>query len=84
MGQKKQDVKVSIIIPVYQVSNYVERCLKSVIGQTFTDFECIIVNDATRDDSIEKCERLIDGYDGPIRFRIIHHEVTRGLSIFFM
>ena len=73
-------IKVSIIIPVYQVSNYVERCLKSVIGQTFTDFECIIVNDATRDDSIEKCERLIDGYDGPIRFRIIHHEVTRGLS----
>lgn len=73
-------IKVSIIIPVYQVSNYVERCLKSVIGQTFTDFECIIVNDATRDDSIEKCERLIDGYDGPIKFRIIHHEVTRGLS----
>ena len=73
-------MKVSIIIPVYQVSNYVERCLKSIIGQTFTDFECIIVNDATRDDSIEKCERLIDGYDGPIRFRIIHHEVTRGLS----
>lgn len=80
MAQKKQDVKVSIIIPVYQVSNYVEQCLKSVIGQTFTDFECIIVNDATRDDSIEKCERLIEGYDGPIRFRIIHHEVTRGLS----
>ena len=80
MAQKEQDVKVSIIIPVYQVSNYVEQCLKSVIGQTFTDFECIIVNDATRDDSIEKCERLIEGYDGPIRFRIIHHEVTRGLS----
>ena len=57
-----------------------ERCLKSVIEQTFTDFECIIVNDATRDDSIEKCIRLIDGYVGPIRFRIIHHEVTRGLS----
>lgn len=70
----------SVIIPVYQVSDYVERCVKSVIGQSFTDFECIIVNDATRDDSIEKCERLIDGYEGPIRFKIIHHEVTRGLS----
>ena len=80
MAQKKQDVNISIIIPVYQVSNYVERCLKSVIGQTYTDFECIIVNDATLDDSIEKCERLIEDYDGPIRFRIIHHEVTRGLS----
>lgn len=71
---------ISIIIPIYQVSNYVERCLKSVIGQTYINFECIIVNNATRDDSIEKSERLIDGYDGPIRFRIIHHEVTRGLS----
>ena len=80
MAQKKQDVKISIIIPVYQVSNYVERCLKSVIGQTFTDFECIIVNDATLDDSIEKCERLIHDYNGPIRFQIIHHEHNQGLS----
>ena len=79
---------VSVIIPVYQVSDYVERCLKSVMGQTFTDFECIIVNDATCDDSIEKCERLIvdynlnpnDNVNGRIRFKILHHEVNRGLS----
>lgn len=85
---------VSVIIPVYQVSDYVERCLKSVMSQTYTDIECIIVNDATKDDSIEKCEALIAEYNdsqdlnvnlnaygnGRIKFKILHHEVNRGIS----
>lgn len=73
-------MKVSIIIPVYKVSDYVERCLNSVIAQTYTDIECIIVDDCTPDDSIEKCERLIAKYNGPIEFKILHHEHNRGLS----
>ena len=71
---------VSVIIPIYEVSDYVERCIRSVIGQSYSDIECIIVDDATKDDSIVKCERLIEEYDGPIRFRVLHHEVNRGLS----
>ena len=67
-------------MPVYQVSDYVERCLQSVMNQTYTELECIIVNDATKDDSIEKCERLINSYEGAIQFQIIHHEQNRGLS----
>lgn len=73
-------MKVSIIIPVYNVSNYVERCLQSVMAQTYTDIECIIVDDCTPDDSIEKCEKLIAEYNGPICFKILHHEKNRGLS----
>lgn len=73
-------MKVSIIIPVYNVSDYVERCLNSVIAQTYTDIECIIVDDCTPDDSIEKCERLIAKYNGPIEFKILHHVHNRGLS----
>lgn len=72
--------KVSIIIPVYEVSAYVEHCLKSVMCQTYEDIECIIVDDATTDDSIKKCERLIDEYQRPMQFRILHHETNRGLS----
>ena len=71
---------VSVIIPVYQVSDYVVRCLGSVMSQTYSDIECIIVDDATLDDSIEKCEKIIKDYDGPIQFRIHHHEKNRGLS----
>lgn len=71
---------VSIIIPVYQVSDYVERCLRSVISQTYKAIECIIVDDAGKDDSIEKCERLIASYNGPIQFKIVHHQENRGVS----
>ncbi len=71
---------VSVVIPVYQVSDYIERCIRSVMNQSYTCVECIIVDDDTQDDSIEKCERLIGGYCGPIRFRILHHEENRGIS----
>lgn len=71
---------VSVIIPIYQVSEYVERCIRSVMAQSYTNIECVIVDDATRDDSMVKCEELINEYDGPIRFRILHHGQNRGLS----
>lgn len=74
------EIKVSVIIPVYGVSDYIGRCIKSVMNQTYKDIECIIVDDATPDDSITRCERLIESYDGPIKFHIIHHEINRGLS----
>ena len=73
-------LKVSIVIPVYRVSAYIERCLYSVMNQTYSVFECIIVDDSTDDDSIEKCERMLSSYKGAIRFVILHHEKNRGLS----
>lgn len=76
----KDDVRVSLIIPVYNVSSYIERCLLSVLRQTYTNIECILVDDVTPDDSIQICEKLIDDYAGPILFKILHHEKNRGLS----
>lgn len=73
-------ITISVVIPIYNVLEYVERCVKSVMGQTFQDFECIFVDDASTDDSIVKCERLIADYHGTIRFRILHHQHKRGLS----
>lgn len=72
--------KVSVVIPVYQVSDCVERCITSVMAQTYQDIECILVDDATKDDSIDKCERLIAEYSGRIKFEILHHEENKGLS----
>lgn len=78
---KSEDgVKVSIVIPVYNVSEYIERCLKSVMRQTYMNIECIIVDDVSPDDSIIQCENLIAGYRGPMQFFIIHHKQNRGLS----
>lgn len=73
-------IKVSIIIPVYNVSEYIERCVHSVIAQTYTDLECIIIDDCGTDDSMTKCEQLIHTYEGPIKFIILRHEHNRGLS----
>lgn len=76
----QETLSVSIIVPVYNVSLYIEKCVKSVMAQTYPVMECIIVDDASPDDSVAKCERLIDGYDGPIRFVVLHHYHNRGLS----
>lgn len=73
-------IKVSIIIPVYNVSEYIHHSIRSVMAQTFTDIECIIVDDGCTDDSITKCEQWIREYEGPIKFIIFHHEQNRGVS----
>lgn len=71
---------VTIIIPVYNVSSYIERCLDSVLKQDFASLECILVDDASPDDSMFKAKALLSGYEGPITFKLIRHEVNKGLS----
>ena len=73
-------VSITVVVPIFNVSAYIERCILSVMRQTYTDFECILVDDASPDDSIAKCTCLLAVYEGPIRFRILHHSVNRGLS----
>lgn len=46
-------VKVSIIMPLYNAAKYLEECLQSVLGQTFSDFELICINDASTDATLE-------------------------------
>ena len=50
-------VKVSIIVPVYNVEKYIDRCLKSLVNQTLKDIEILIIDDGTPDNSINICER---------------------------
>lgn len=73
-------VNVSIIIPVYNASSYIEGCILSVMKQIYPHIECIIVDDASPDDSIDICNRLITNYRGTIHFEIIRHEQNRGQS----
>ena len=54
--------KVSLIIPVYNVENYIEKCLDSVINQTLKDMEIIIVNDGSKDLSKQKIEKYLKKY----------------------
>ena len=69
-------MKISCIIPVYNVEKYLRRCLDSILHQTFTDFEMIIVNDGSTDSCREICDEYakIDK-----RIKVIHKE-NGGLS----
>lgn len=68
--------EVSIIVPVYQVEKYIRQCVDSILAQTFTDFELILVDDGSKDRSGEICDEYakIDG-----RVKVIH-KVNGGLS----
>lgn len=77
---KQTQITITVVMPVYNVSPYVERCLLSVMRQTQPATECLIIDDASTDDSIDKCECLMANYDGPTRFTILRHDHNRGLS----
>ena len=47
---------ISIIVPVYNGEQYIRRCVDSILNQTFTDFELIIVEDGSTDNSPIKCD----------------------------
>lgn len=51
--------KISIIVPIYNVEDYLKECLDSIQNQTFTDFECIMVNDGSTDSSKEIAEQYL-------------------------
>lgn len=65
------EVELSIIVPVYNVEQYVVQCIESLKAQKVENFEVIIVNDGTKDSSIALCEDCIVGDE---RFRIVHKE----------
>lgn len=61
--------KVSLIIPVYNVEKYLDRCIASIAKQSFTDYEAIFVNDGSTDNSRDLCEKLISEYPN---FRLVN------------
>jgi len=67
---------VSVIIPVYKVEDYLEKCVDSVLNQTMKELEIILVDDGSPDD----CGKICDAYsEKDSRVRVIHQE-NRGLS----
>ncbi len=48
--------KISVIVPVYNVEKYLRRCIDSILKQTFTDFELILVDDGSPDGCPEICD----------------------------
>lgn len=65
----------SIVIPLYNKENYIENTIKSVLNQRFTDFELVIINDCSTDNSFQ----LVSQFDD-IRIKLITHQKNKGLS----
>ena len=60
--------KVSVIVPVYNVENYIEKCIDSLLGQTLEDIEIIIVNDGSTDNSKDKIMPYIENFPNKIKY----------------
>ena len=67
--------KISVVIPLYNKENFIKKTLDSVLQQTFTDFEVIIVNDCSTDNS----DKIILEYKDE-RIKTIKHQTNKGLS----
>lgn len=68
-------MRFSIIIPVYNVEKYIDRCMDTVMHQTFEDYEVIVVNDETPDNSMAIVQNYVDAFPGKIQ--VIHQKNTR-------
>lgn len=69
MGENKKMAEVSMIVPVYQVENYIAQCIESVLYQTFQDFELILIDDGSKDQSGSICDSYAEKDD---RILVIH------------
>lgn len=69
-------ILISVVVPVYKVEDYLSRCIDSILAQTFTDFELILVDDGSPDNCGEICERYAEKDD---RIKVIH-QMNGGLS----
>ena len=68
--------KISVIIPVYNVEKYLDKCIESVVRQTYQNIEIILVNDGSLDNSGQICDKWAKNDK---RIRVIHKE-NGGLS----
>ena len=70
-------MQLSIIVPIYNVEEYLPRCLDSILAQSFTDFELILVDDGSTDNSGEICD-MYSQKDSRI---IVIHQSNQGVSV---
>ena len=67
---------VSIIVPIYNKEKYLEKCLDSILGQTYRDLEIILVDDESTDNSLAICQRYAEK---DLRIKI-YHKPNGGVS----
>lgn len=72
-------VNISVIVPVYKVEIYIEKCIQSLLAQTYSDFEIILIDDCSPDRSIQLAKEILEN-QARITYKIISKEKNEGLS----
>ena len=67
---------ISVVVPVYKVEKYLDRCVESLLAQTYQNVEIILVDDGSPDNCPQLCDAYAGKYD---QIRVIHQE-NKGLS----
>lgn len=63
--------QVSLVIPIYNAAPYIEKCLDSLITQTMDDIEVLLIDDHSRDDSMQRAQRFIEAHPNRKTFRLL-------------
>lgn len=71
------EIKISIIVPVYNVENYIHKCIRSILEQTYHNFELILIDDGSKDSS----GRICDQYALEDKRIKVFHQKNKGVSI---
>ena len=71
--------KISVIIPMYNAEKFIRQCLISVLASKFGDYEVIVVDDCSTDNSVAEVEKLSPYFDG--RLKILHTEANSGNAV---
>ena len=74
--RKVNNNKISIVVPVYNCEQYIKKCIKSILNQTFKEFELILIDDESQDQSGEICEE----YAKLDKRIIVIHQKNQGVS----
>lgn len=69
-SRQTYDYEVSVVVPVYNISDYVDQCIESLVNQTLQSLEILVVDDGTPDDSGQKADLWAEKYPG--RVKVIH------------
>lgn len=77
----KDELKVSIAVPVYKVEQYIERCVASLMEQTYSNIEYVFLDDCTPDKSIEILKDVVSRYPQRLPFvKIVSHKENKGIA----
>lgn len=75
--EELENIRFSLIVPMYNAESYIERCLQSIKEQTVHNFEVWLVDDGSSDRTVSLCRRSIEG---DCRFKIIENQLNHGVS----